>query len=132
MNWAYSVGEHGCRFRFIIRDRDTKFGGGFDAVFAADGVEVIRTPVRTPVANAYAERWVRTVRQECLDWKLILNRRHLRQVLDVYVAHYNSGRPHRGLGLDVPVPVDASVDPSAPIERVGLLGGLIHEYTRAA
>jgi putative transposase len=73
-NLLAELGEHGCRFRFLIRDRDTKFGGGFDAVFAADGVEVIRTPVRTPVANAYAERWVRTVRQECLDWTLVLNR----------------------------------------------------------
>jgi putative transposase len=82
--------------------------------------------------NAYAERWVRTVRQECLDWTLILNRRHLQHVLEIYVRHYNTGRPHRGIGLEVPVPAAREVDPTAPIERVDLLGGLLHEYARAA
>lgn len=75
--------------RFLIHDRDSKFSGPFDEVFAVDGVEVIRNPVRAPNANAYAERWVRTVREECLDWMLILGRRHLIQVLRVYIQHYN-------------------------------------------
>jgi transposase InsO family protein len=131
-NLLADVGERGRRFRFLIRDRDAKFGAGFDAVFAAEGTEVITTPVRTPVANAYAERWIRTVRQECLDWTLILNQRHLRHVLEVYTGHYNTARPHRGLGLDLPVQLTASVDPAAPIERTDLLGGLIHQYSHAA
>jgi hypothetical protein len=75
---------------------------------------------------------VRTVRTECPDWTLILNRRHLQHVLKIYVAHYNTGRPHRGIGLDLPVPAAGEVDPTAAIERVDLLGGLLHEYARAA
>jgi len=101
-------------------------------VFAAEGTEVLTTPVRTPVANAYAERWVRTVRQECLDWTLIFNRRHLQHVLNIDVSHYNEARPRRGIGLQVPVPVTGPVDPAAPIERIDLLVGLIHQYARAA
>ncbi len=130
-NLLADLGEQAGRFRFLIRDRDCKISAGFDAVFAAAGTEVLKTPVRTPVANAYAERWVRTVRQECLDWTLIFNRRHLQHVLDVYVRHYNTGRPHRGIALDVPVPPAGDVDPTAPIERIDLLGGLIHQYSRA-
>jgi len=131
-NLLADLGEQASRFRFLIRDHDAKFGTGFDAVFASVGAEVLTTPVRVPVANAYAERWVRTVRQECLDWTLILNRRHLQHILEIYVRHYNTGRPHRGIGLDVPVSAAREVDPTAPIERIDLLGGLLHEYTRAA
>jgi putative transposase len=89
----------------------------------------------TARSNAYAERWVRTVRAECLDWTLIWNRRHLHHVLTRYVEHYNAGRPHRGIDLEVPVPVPAPVTrlPSVRIvERVDVLGGLVHEYRRAA
>jgi len=82
--------------------------------------------------NAYTEWWVRTVRQECLDWTLIFHRRHLQHVLDVYVRHDNTGRPHHGIALDVPVPSAADVDPTARMERTDLLGGLIHVYSRAA
>src|SRR6266566_4494088 len=74
--------------RFLIRDRDSKFTRAFDDVFASDGAQVITTPVQAPNANAFAERWVRTVRQECLDWLLIWGRRHLEAVLDEYVRHY--------------------------------------------
>jgi putative transposase len=89
-------------FRLLIHDRDTKFGGGFDEVFRSAGCKVIRTPVRAPNANAYAERWVRTVRADCLDHVLIVGRRHLGRVLRVYVRHYNEHRPHRSLGLAPP------------------------------
>jgi putative transposase len=95
------------RWRFLIRDRDAKFATAFDAVLADEGIEVVKIPPRAPQANAYAERCVRTVRDEFLDWVLIVNRRHLERVLTSYVARYNSARPHRGLDLDVPVPADA-------------------------
>jgi putative transposase len=82
----------------LIHDRDSKFGGGFDEVFSSEGVRVIRTPVRAPNANACAERWVRTVREDCLDRLLIVGLRHLERVLRVYVRHYRGrdrpcGRP---------------------------------------
>jgi putative transposase len=106
-----------------------------DAVFAGAGVQVVKIPPRAPRANAYAERWVRTVRTECPDCVLIWNGRHLRKVLTPYLIHYNTGRPHRGLDLEVPKPGHGSVsawDSDAPIERLDILGGLIHEYRRAA
>jgi putative transposase len=89
--------EH--RFRFLMHDRDTKFSHVFDEVFRTDGIRVIRTPVRAPNANAFAERWVRTVRADCLERILIVGRRHLEHVLRVYRSHYNEHRPHRALGL---------------------------------
>ncbi len=85
------------RFRFLIRDRDTKFTAAFDAVFAAAGIEVLRIPPRAPRANAYAERWVRTARTECLDWLLIRNAAHLHRVLAIYLEHYNTARPSPGV-----------------------------------
>ena len=109
-NFASDLEEAGRRFRFLIRDRDTKFTASFDAVFAAIGVESIRTPVRSPRANAYAERFVRTVRQECLDHLLVVSRRHLESVLDEYVRHYNEARPHRGLKLAQPIPQPGHAD----------------------
>lgn len=123
------------RFRFLLRDRDSKFTAVFDAVFAAVGIEAVVTPRRAPKANAYAERWVRTVRTECLDWTLIWNRRQLHDVLTRYVGHYNAGRPHRGIDLELPIPGSAPVTrlPSVrAVERVDVLGGLLHEYRRAA
>ena len=119
-------------FRFLIHDRDTKFSHAFDEVFRSEGINVIRTPVRAPKANAYAERWIRTIRADCLDRILILGRRHLEHVLRVYRRHYNEHRPHRALHLLAP---DGS-DPEprkAPdrLQRRDLLGGLIHEYEAA-
>jgi hypothetical protein len=105
----------------LARDRDTKFVASFDAAFAADGVRVVKTPVRAPRANAYAERWVRTVRAECLDWVLIWDRRHLERVLATYVDHYNRARPHRRLGLEVPAVTDEVSLRTGPIERVDVL-----------
>jgi len=120
-------------FRFLIRDRDSKYTGPFDEVFRSEGIRIVKTPVRAPKANAIAERFVRTVRAECLDWLLILNRRHLERVLRVYVDHYNRERPHRALELRPPEPDeprDRSV--AGEIHRRDRLGGLVHEYYRAA
>jgi len=121
--------------RFLVRDRDAKFSGPFDAVLRAEGVRVIRTPVRSPKANAFAERFVGTVRRECLDHVMIYGRRHLELVLGAYVDHYVDERPHRGLDLAVPASDGAPEvrgTTHAPIERRDVLGGLIHEYRRAA
>jgi putative transposase len=123
--------------RFLIRDRDSKFTRAFDDVFAADGTQVITTPIQAPNANAYAERWVRTVREECLDWMLIRGRRHLERVLDEYLRHYNHQRPHRGLALRPPRIVDNESNPSTvpvatTVRRRDRLGGLVHEYYEVA
>jgi putative transposase len=94
--------EQGRRLWFVLRDRDAKFTHSFDDVFGSHDAEMLLTPVQAPNANAYAERWVRTVRTECLDRLLIIGRGHLEQVLRVYAAHDNAHRPHRGLGLEPP------------------------------
>ena len=127
------MGEQAGRFQLMIRDRDAKFTAAFDHVFAADGIRVVRTPARAPTANAYAERWIRTVRAECLDWLLIRSWAHLEHVVAVYLEHYNAARPHRSLGLQAPLP--APSPPPAPggyVQRIDRLGGLIHEYQHAA
>jgi putative transposase len=135
-NLLIDLDEHADRFRFLIRDRDAKFTAAFDEVFAAVGIEVVRIPPRAPKANAFAERWIRTVRHECLDWVLVWNRRHLEQLLAAYVRHYNTARPHRGINLGVPAvdrePAPASLEQIRRIQRVDLLGGLVHEYRHAA
>jgi putative transposase len=118
------------RARLLIRDRDAKFTAAFDAVLASEAVRVVLTPIRTPVANAYAERVVRTIRSECLDWILIRNEQHLRAVLAEYLDHYNHQRPHRGRALQPPDPPPRH--DVGRIERRDRLGGLIHEYHRAA
>jgi transposase InsO family protein len=130
--WTFA--ERAEPLRFLIRDRDQKFTAGFDAVFRSDGIEVIRTPFRAPQANGAAERFVRTVRSECLDWLLILDGRHLDQVLGVFVDHYNTHRPHRALALTPPHPRRAKHPDwsGARIQRRDRLGGVIHEYGFAA
>ena len=120
------------RFRFLLHDRDTKFTHAFDEIFLSEGIKVIRTPIQAPNANAHAERWVRTLRADCLDRILILGRRHLEQVLRVYRPHYNEHRPHRALDLfppngRKPTPLNAP----DRLQRRDLLGGLIHEYEAA-
>jgi putative transposase len=119
--------------RFLVRDRDNKYSGPFDEVFRVEGIRIVKTPVRAPKANAIAERFVRTIRSECLDWLLILNRRHREGVLRVYVHHYNRERPHRALELRPPA-LDERRERSleGEIRRRDRLGGLIHEYYRAA
>jgi len=118
--------------QFLIRDRDAKYSGAFDEVFRSEGVPVIRTPIRSPKANAFAERFVKTVRRECLDHILVLGERHLNRILKEYVKHYNEARPHRGLSLETPKPQLASNRPGGEVVRVNRLGGLIHEYHRIA
>ena len=133
---AWTLQEQPARFRFLIRDRDSKFTRDFDAVFVSEGIEIIKTPVRAPRANAIAERFVRTVRAECLDWLLIVNRRHLERVLRVFAGHYNTHRPHRALDLKPPHPAAPELpvmhSSTALVERRDRLGGLIHEYNLAA
>src|ERR671910_673250 len=121
------------RTRFLIHDRDSKFTAAFDEVFRSEEIKVIHTPIRAPQANAYAERFVRTARAECLDWILILGRRHLERVLRAYTTHYNRERPHRALVLLPPDAASATYPPTTgEIKRRDQLGGLIHEYYRAA
>jgi transposase InsO family protein len=135
-NLLVVLGERERRLRFVLRDRDAKFSRAFDDVFRSDGAEMLVAPVQAPNANAFAERWIRTARAECLDWLLIVGRGHLERVLRVYVDHYNRHRPHRALGLQPP---DPAVEPTltgkdqpAQVHRRDLLGGLVHEYRRAA
>jgi transposase InsO family protein len=134
-NLVVDLAEHGRSFRFLIRDRDAKFTASFDEVFASEGIEVIKAPVRSPRANAYAERWVGTVRRECLDSILVLGQRHLEAVLRDYVRHYNEHRPHRGIELKAPVLATSTTPrPTTPgeVRRTDVLGGVIHEYHIAA
>jgi putative transposase len=132
-NFLMDLGERAGRFRFLIRDRDSKFTATFDEVFAGNGTRVIKTPVRSPRANSYAERFVGTLRRECLDHMLILGERHLRKVLAEYARHYNEHRPHQGLQQEPPQRQPSqAVDITARIERRRVVGGLISEYRRAA
>jgi len=112
---------------------EPKYSGPFDEVLRSAGIRIVKTPVRAPQANAVAERFVRTIRAECLDWLLILNRRHLDRVLRVYVDHYNTQRPHRALKLQSPQPREPPLPATiGEVQRRDRLGGLIHEYHRAA
>ena len=132
-NVCWELAAAGWRPTVLLRDRDAKFAPAFDADFAAEGVRVVRTPVRAPRANAFAERWVGTVRRECLDWSLILDARHLQRVLREYAEHYNRARPHRARGLHPPLgPPPPRPGISGPVRRRDCLGGLLHEYERVA
>jgi transposase InsO family protein len=134
--FAWALQERSGSFRFLIRDRESKFTRDFDAVFASEGIRIIKTPVRAPTANAIAERFVRTIRAECLDWLLIVNRRHLERVLHIFVDHYNGHRPHRALNLKPPDPARRKLrilhPPTSTVEPRDRLAGLIHEYNLAA
>ena len=128
---AWTLQDEGQGVRYLIHDRDAKFPPAFDTVFAAEGVAIIRTPYRAPNANAHAERWVRSAREECLDHLLIAGEAHLRRVLTEYVAYYNRDRPHQGLEQRCPVTRPAPV-PEGPVRRRDRLGGLLHDYYREA
>jgi transposase InsO family protein len=138
-NVAGDIADTGIDVKFLVRDRDTKYVANFDAVFRSEGAQILRTSFRTPNANAYAERFVRTV-TECLDHLLVVNVRHLEHILRVYAQHYNEHRPHQGLFLQIPAPLLTSpalvATPSRSqdrrVHRRDRLGGLIHEYELAA
>jgi transposase InsO family protein len=135
-NLMLELGEQANRFRFLIRDRDAKYTAGFDAVFHTEGIEVLLTPPQAPRANAYAQRWVRTVRRECLDRILIYNTRHLLAVLGEYVADHNGHRAYQGRGqcppnLETLPPPVTELDPRR-VRRRKILGGLVNEYSEAA
>jgi transposase InsO family protein len=128
--------------KFLVRDRDTKYVASFDETFRSEGARILRTPFRTPNANAYAERFARTIRSECLDHLLIFNARHLEGILRSYARHYNGHRPHQGLSQQVPAPtlpssvlaatsVQRSHSERLHVRRRDRLGGLIHEYELA-
>jgi transposase len=128
-----AIDERLANVRFLVHDRDAKFSGPSDEIIRCEGVRVIKTPIRAPRANAVAERWVRTVRNECLDQLLVFGRRHLERVLRGYLAHFNAERPHRSLQLVPPAGAPRSRgSPVAEIRRRDVVGGLIHEYYAAA
>ncbi len=132
-NLLMDHGDKVTAFRFLIRDRDTKFTSAFDDILPASGVQVVKIPPRTPRANCYAERWVRTVRAECTDRILIYDERHLRSVLGEYAGHYNGHRPHQSRQQRPP---DRNTSPVAPpgaqVQRRKILGGVISGYHTAA
>ncbi|MGO8873577.1 MAG: integrase core domain-containing protein [Acidimicrobiales bacterium] len=136
-NLSLELAERAQSLKFLIRDRDAKFTSSFDEVFRSEGVRVIRTPVRAPRANAFAERFVGTIGRECLDRALIVNRSHLETVLYEFVDHYNSHRPHRSLGQlppqsKAPVPRTSRKGSPSHVLRTDRVGGLIHEYRLVA
>jgi putative transposase len=117
--------------RFLIRDNDKKFTESFDTVFRAEGIDIIRTPFRAPNANAYAERWIRSAREECLDKLLIINQAHLRRVMREYITFFNTARPHQGLEQQIPVS-KITHENTGPVCCRTVLGGIIHDYYRDA
>jgi putative transposase len=137
-NLLMDLDDRSQRPRFLIHDRDTKFSPAFDAIFRSERIEIVRTPIQAPNANAHAERWVGSARGECLDRLLIFGRRQLEHVLRVYIRHFNHQRPHRALDLRPPDRGDGTDPPPTAtlytphVRRRDLLGGLLHEYEAAA
>ncbi len=132
LKWTLTTHES---FRLLFRDRDQKFVKSFDEVFQSDKIEIVRTPFRVPQANGVAERFVRTIRSECLDWMLIVNERHLERVLAIFVHHYNGHRPHRALALTPPHSkgrAPTAVSDELNVHRRDRLGGVVREYLQAA
>lgn len=118
--------------RFLIRDRDAKFGKLLDRVVAGVGIRVIRTPVQAPRANAICERFLGSVRRECVDHLLVLGDRHLQRVLSEYTAYFNGERPHQGLAQMIPTGASQPANTNGSVVETPILGGLHHAYRRAA
>jgi hypothetical protein len=129
-NLCWELAEIGVGARFLVHDHDAKYGGGSDLVFRAEGIEVIRTPIAAPKANAHMERQIGSTRRECLDWILILNHSHLEWVLAEWFDHYNRARPHRALELRSPIARSDPVPTAGPVTCTERLGGLLREYAR--
>jgi len=130
-NVSWELNQLGVPARFLIHDHDDKYGGGSDRVFKADGMAVIKTPIAAPRANAHMERQIGSTRRECLDWLLILGRRHLERVMAEWIEHYNQARPHRGLALQTPIARSDPVARAGPVVCHQRLGGLLRDYSRA-
>ena len=127
------LGERAGHFKFLVRDRDTKFTTAFDEVLTGNGPRIIKTPVRSPRATSFAERYVGTLRRECLDQLLIYGEQHLRRTLTEYARHYNEHRPHQSREQRPPLHEPGqAVDVTARIKRTHVVQGLISEYRRAA
>lgn len=128
---SWTLQDEHKQIRFLLHDRDTKFTPSFDRVFTYEGIRILKTPYRTPVANAHAERWVRSVREECLDRLLIMNEAHLRGVLMEYTTYYNQAHPHQGIEQRCPIPFGAPNE-TGPVKCRNVLGGVIHDYYHEA
>ena len=130
-NLVFSLQEAGWPASFLARDRDSKFNGTSDEVLRSEGTSAVRTPARAPRANCYAERWIGSTRAERFDHLLVFSRHQLERALRACVEHYNLARPHGSLQLEVPGGT-AGQFPAGRVGRHDVLGGLVHEYQRAA
>ncbi len=127
----WNLADREPRIRFLIRDNDQKFTQAFDTVFRSEGIDVIPTPYHAPNANAYAERVIRSIREECLDMLLIINQTHLHYVMHEYTEFFNTARPHQGLDQQIPVPMMTHKS-IGPVGCRTVLGGILHDYYRDA
>lgn len=127
---TWILNDENTQMRFLIRDRDAKFSSSFDAIFQSENIDVIQTPFQAPKANAFAERGVRSIRNECLDKIIIINQIHLRHVMLEYIDYYNTQRPHQGISQKTPIPLPSQTD--GIIRYKNVLGGVIHSYYRKA
>jgi hypothetical protein len=128
----WELKEEEREIKYLIHDRDSKFSQRFDDIFQSEGIKIIKTPVRAPNGNAYAERWVRTIREECLDQIVILNQRHLKNVIKEYETYYNEARPHQGINQNIPVKKIKVIKTKGQVKCRNVLGGIIHDYYRVA